>query len=97
MPYADRVSLSKSGELQDLCAYAKSMLTSLGPRTHSTTGERRPILLFTDGAWEDGQASAGAILVDGDFRVGCTITVPDVLVAHWLNHAGEQIISQIEL
>ena len=97
MPYADRVSLSKSGELQDLCAYAKSMLTSLGPRTHSTTGERRPILLFTDGAWEDGQASAGAILVDGDFRIGCTITVPDVLVAHWLKHAGEQIISQIEL
>ena len=97
MPHADRVSLSKSGELQDLCAYAKSMLTSLGPRTHSTTGERRPILLFTDGAWEDGQASAGAILVDGDFRIGCTITVPDVLVAHWLKHAGEQIISQIEL
>ena len=97
MPYADRVSHSKSVELQDLCAYAKAMLTSLGPRTHSIMGDRRPILLFTDGAWEDGQASAGAILVDGNVRIGCIITVPDVLVAHWLKHAGEQIISQIEL
>lgn len=97
MPYADHQTSAKVEELKALCAYAKSMLTALGPRLHTLNGERRPVLIFTDGAWESGSATAGAILVDGSFRIGCTIVVPDNLVKHWLEHAGDQIISQIEL
>ena len=28
-----------------------------------------PVVVFTDGAWEDGIATAGAVLVDGDIRL----------------------------
>lgn len=97
MPFADQPTAVRSGELKDLCEYAKSMLTSLGPRTHTLRGERRPVLIFTDGAWEDGSATAGVIISDGSFRIGCIIMVPEALVKHWLEFAGEQIISQIEL
>ena len=97
MPFADQPTAVRSGELKDLCEYAKSRLTSLGPRTHTLRGERRPVLIFTDGAWEDGSATAGVIIADGSFRIGCIIMVPEALVKHWLEFAGEQIISQIEL
>ena len=97
MPYAERTGSSKTQELKSLCAYAKLMLTSLAPRQHTVLGQRSPILIFTDGAWESGVATAGAIVVDGSERLACDILVPDALVAHWLEHAGDQVICQIEL
>lgn len=57
MPYADNPATTVSGQLQDLCAYAKSMLKALGPRVHIALGEKRPVLFFTDGAWENNLAA----------------------------------------
>ena len=96
-PFADQQNQAKSCELKDLCEYAKFMLKTLKPRQHSTRGVQNPILTFTDGAWEQGIASAGVVLIDGSKRMGYSIEVPQQLVDHWLQHAGEQIISQIEL
>ena len=97
MPYAERTGSGKSQELRALCAYAKLMLSSLAPRQHTVLGNRSPILIFMDGAWESGVATAGAVIIDGSERIACDIKVPDKLVAHWLEHAGEQTICQIEL
>ena len=73
------------------------MLSSLAPRQHTVLGRRSPILIFTDGACESGVATAGAIIIDGSEKLACDILVPDAQVAHWLEHAGDQIIYQIEL
>eukprot|EP00435_Cladocopium_sp_Y103_P033666 s1851_g8.t1 len=97
MPFADRPGTNKSGELTALCEYAKLMLTSLAPRKHSVLGSKIPVLIFTDGAWENDIASAGAVIIDGSDRLGCEIKVPKSLVDHWLENAGDQISSQIEL
>ena len=57
----------------------------------------KPVVIFTDGAWEDGEATAGAVLVKDELRSAFAINVPKILIDHWLKHAGTQIISQIEL
>ena len=44
-----------------------------------------------------GNATAGAVNVDGSERQAHSILVPESLVSHWLEEAGDQIISQIEL
>ena len=97
MPYADKPAKTVSEQLGHLCSYGTAMLKALGPKVHTALGERRPVLLFTDGAWEDNKATAGAVAIDGPFRVCAAVIVPDVLVEHWTKHAGDQIISQIEL
>ena len=53
--------------------------------------------IFTDGVWEQGNATAVAVIVDGGDRRAHSILVPETLVSHWLQEAGDQIISQIEL
>ena len=73
------------------------MLLEQRPRVHSVLNEGRPIVVFTDGAWESGAATAGAVLIDGDVRLALKLDVPQDLVDHWLACAGDQIISQVEL
>ena len=60
---------------------------------------KQPFLLFTDGAWENGQATAGLLLYNPDTREITVreIEVPDSLTKLWLQEVGEQLICQIEL
>ena len=44
-----------------------------------------------------GNATAGAVNVDGSERQAHSILVPESLVSHWLEEAGDQIISRTEL
>eukprot|EP00435_Cladocopium_sp_Y103_P053691 s2737_g17.t1 len=73
------------------------MLRTLQPESHFARGSTNPVLIFTDGAWEAGVATAGAVLIDGSERLAFRLVVPKGLVEHWLEFAGEQIISQVEL
>eukprot|EP00435_Cladocopium_sp_Y103_P027136 s1919_g6.t1 len=97
MPFADKAHPARQSDLSDLCNYAKHMLRTLKQRGHSVHGSTNPVLIFTDGAWEAGVATAGAVLIDGSERLAFSITVPDSLKEHWLERAGEQIICQVEL
>ena len=56
-------------------------------------------LLYTDGAFEAGKATWGAVLWD-KFQSQPTVfwgVVPQLLVDFWLKHAGDQIICEVEL
>ena len=97
MPFADKPQNFNAADLESLCLYTKTMLLEQKPRVHSVLNVGRPVVIFTDGAWEDGIATAGAVLVDGDVRLAFQLEVPQTLVEHWLTNAGEQIISQVEL
>ena len=83
--------------LRSLCAYAKQMITSLPSRRHDVNFVVRPVVVFTDGACERENATVGAVIIDGSERETHSILVPDSLISHWLQEAGDQIISQIEL
>ena len=97
MPFADKPQNFNASDLESLCLYTKTMLLEQKPRVHSVLNVGRPVVIFTEGAWEDGIATAGAVLVDGDVRLAFQLEVPQNLVEHWLTNAGEQIISQVEL
>ena len=56
-------------------------------------------MIFTDGAWEDGRAGIGAVIIDlsTNFSVVLEGSVPDPLLQMWLREVGDQLICQIEL
>ena len=59
----------------------------------------KPLLIFTDGAWENGNASWGVFIHDcndGASTVAGGI-VPQVIINFWKTVVGEQLICQIEL
>ena len=95
--FAESPKPKSHGSLKDLCNYTKQMLIRMRPRLHSLDSPIEHVAIFTDGAWEDDRATAGAVLVDGNRRLAFKIVVPQVLIDHWVEHAGDQIISQIEL
>ena len=97
LPFADQRRRATQKALCDLCAYAKTMLLSAPPRTHSSHDETTPILFFTDGAWEAGVATAGAVVICGAKRVAHVLHVPQALIDKWQTLTGDQVISQIEL
>lgn len=60
---------------------------------------REPLLIFTDGAGENGKATGGAASYNpsnGQAKV-FAINIPCQLVSIWLEEVGDQLISQIEL
>ena len=87
------------GDLHLLCSLAINMLEAMPPRTFKANTMKNPLLTFTDGAWEDGKASAGAVIFDPDCnKISCfEIAVPNELVKLWISETGDQIISQIEM
>ena len=87
-----------SGDLQRLCDLAVTMLKAMPPRQCRSESFRNPFLIFTDGAWEDGRASGGAVTYNpqtGESKV-FAVEIPLKLIDKWLEEVGEQLISQIE-
>ena len=86
-------------DLKMLYELTIQMMTSLAPRTFTAGSMQNPLLTFTDGAWEAGKATAGAVIYDPDTQVtSCfEIAVPEKLVNLWTEETGEQIISQVEM
>ena len=85
-------------DISKLCDLAISMLQAMPPRVYVSESFKDPFLIFTDGAWEDGKATGGALTFDprtGESKV-FEVEIPSALVSKWLEEVGEQLISQIE-
>ena len=61
---ADMPGRLGTSELRMLCSLAKSMLQNMPPRTFDATVQEQPVLIFTDGAWEGSNATAGGLYYD---------------------------------
>ena len=59
------------------------MLQSRRLCEHSLTVTTRPVLILTDGVYENGVATAGAVVVDGPMRVAYAIRITKTLVKLW--------------
>ena len=75
------------------------MLSNSCPRRTSSAGEKRPVLVFTDGAWESGVSGLGAVIVDpvSESKHVLSGEVPQALHGSWKAQVGDQFICQIEL
>ena len=87
-----------SKDLSSLSNLAICMLRSIPPRSYAAESFKNPFLIFTDGAWESGKATGGAVTYDPVSKVATVfpVEIPEELVALWLEEVGEQLISQIE-
>eukprot|EP00438_Fugacium_kawagutii_P005382 Skav230419 [mRNA] locus=scaffold726:5721:6758:- [translate_table: standard] len=85
-------------QLGSFVDYASTTLAMCRPRTLTVGFEKRPILIFTDGAWDDGTSGLGVVVIDtaSDFRAVLSGCVPDKLLDNWRKSVGEQLICQIE-
>ena len=90
---------NKAASVRRLCELTKAILTSIPPRCFRASAMGKPNLLFTDGAWEDSQASAGLVFLDSSkFEITVQeICVPARLLEAWKGSVGEQLICQIEM
>ena len=98
-PLARSLSSATSGDIKGLCDKIKELLARAKPRKVSWHSPDSPILIFTDAAFEKGQATIGAAVIDtlggpADIYDG---KLPGELVASWQRYADEQIICQAEL
>ena len=92
-------SHNKAANVRRLCELTKAVLTSIPPRCFRASAMGKPHLLFTDGAWEDGRASAGLVFFDSS-RLELTvqeILVPKNVLEAWEASVGEELICQIEM
>ena len=94
-------SVTVTAELVHSVAEALDSLMSAKPRLISAWSDCPPLLLFTDGAVEDGDQGVthGAILIDPwkqcSFYFGDV--VPAEFLALWRRHGGKQVICQTEI
>eukprot|EP00435_Cladocopium_sp_Y103_P020793 s3081_g5.t1 len=90
---------SRMKDLGGSCDYAAATLANCKPRSLSAFSEKRPVIIFTDGAWETGKAGIGAVIVDTatNQRLVLAGLVPAVLLNSWKTLVGDQLICHIEL
>ena len=83
---------------EELCELISVLVDSAEPRIVSKSTPSKPILIYTDGAFENGVATWGALVID--VETGCkwifSGKVPDFLVQHWLRTVEAQIICEVE-
>lgn len=84
------------------CLFARNVLRRSQPKAISLSDEERPVLVFSDGAWEpEGSCPAGAGFVVVDpatgTRLACEVLVPQVLIDHWKSLGKSQLIAELEL
>eukprot|EP00438_Fugacium_kawagutii_P035994 Skav221846 [mRNA] locus=scaffold1115:19121:20785:+ [translate_table: standard] len=89
-------------ELLVVCSYATSILQEAKPRKIQLGAITRPVVLFTDGAWEPSSSSpsgAGLVLIDPvhDFRIVHEISIPDDVLRSWKAKGKAQLIAELEL
>ena len=89
-------------ELAVACLYAKSVFEQEQARMVGVFEEERPILVFTDGAWEPSAefpAGAGIVVVDPvtNTKAVHEVRVPQELVDHWKSAGKVQLIAELEL
>ncbi|CAK9052971.1 unnamed protein product [Durusdinium trenchii] len=86
------------GQITDLCTWATGVLQFLAPKVIDPSGDPRPVVLFTDAAYEDDVATWGMVLLDPvtDTRTAVGGRVPDFLVQKWHALGSDQVITLAE-
>ena len=89
---------STTSQVKSVCSYAVEVLKCSAPRVVKCGLEKSPILVFTDGSWEKGEAGIGAVVLDQytETRRVFAGVVEEPLIELWTKQT-KHIICQIEL
>ena len=84
------------------CLFTRAILQTSLPKTISLNDVCKPILVFTDGAWEptsDHPAGAGVVVLDEvtNIQMVHEVFTPEALVQHWKQQGKAQLIAELEL
>lgn len=91
-------SCASREDLKKLCSFTSSILKQSKPRTWGCWESGEPVIVFTDGSFEDDRGLWGSVVIDmqsGNKSVHWG-EVPERLISVWKKLAGEQVICQIE-
>lgn len=93
-----RPSAASKDDLNKLCTFTAGILRQSNPRTWSCWDSGKPVIVSTDGSFENDCGLWGSVVID--LQTGRKSVhwgkVPDSLIATWKKLAGEQVICQIE-
>ena len=94
--YNHNVSTS---DVRTVCDYLLTVAKSVQPRRIRLHDSDLPWIIYTDGAYEDGRGTWGALVYDPltGKRLVFAGEVPAVLTSYWAATVGEQLICEIEL
>ena len=95
---ASGVSLP-TATLRDLCEHTDIVVKALQPREIEVPVQPLPVIIYTDGAFDENRAAWGAIVIDPltNTRLCFAGAVPSFLLTAWKHLVGEQLICQIEM
>ncbi|CAE7297403.1 unnamed protein product [Symbiodinium sp. CCMP2592] len=85
-------------EVKQLGGYLKCCLEALTPKTMCLKGGSRPLVIFTDAAYEQGVATWGLVVLDPDAgrRKVAGGRIPSSLIELWHQDTEDQVIAQAE-
>eukprot|EP00435_Cladocopium_sp_Y103_P018012 s3778_g4.t1 len=88
-----------ANHLASLCDHAAIILAALTPREVELPIQPQPVIIYTDGAYDDTGATWGAICLDPvtGTRLCFAGVVPEFLLEAWKHLVGDQLICQIEM
>ncbi|CAE7892922.1 unnamed protein product [Symbiodinium necroappetens] len=95
----DRVKELRADLSRLVVGYIAACFAADAPREIHALDDRFAIKLFTDGAWDNAVAGAGAVLQYSaeEGPLVAEILVPECLLSHWARGGKTQLISQLEL
>jgi hypothetical protein len=85
-------------ELTRVLTWLQRYFATVPQRVVSFGEAERPVVLLTDGAFEDETATCGGVIIDGTRREMFGVTLPESITRAWLAGRGfKQCIGQVEL
>lgn len=86
-------------KVRAFCDNTVACIKRLKPRYISVLANTVPILIYTDGAYENGVASWGAVVIDhySSLAIVHHGKIPTEILDHWRTTVGQQLICQVEL
>ncbi len=92
----------RKSELLNAALFVRRVLTHAKPKLIDLGDELRPVLVFSDGAWEPGASKpegAGLVLIDpvSKLRAVHQVAIPRQLLDSWVASGKKQIITELEL
>ena len=88
-----------AGRVETICSDTIDLLSSMQPRVIRSLQASHSSIIYTDGAYEDGVGTWGAVVFIPTFGVNAIHwgTVSTDIMNHWRSKGISQLISQIEL
>ena len=86
-------------EIREALQTSAELLRQAPPRRLEAVNGEEPCLVFTDGAYEDGVATCGAVLISPRLEraIAFGFKIQDEIVADWHGYGHEHVIAQAEM